>query len=162
PEGGEVSKQQSATGTVPMRTTRPVGWLRDLPIWTKLGLIMIVPTLATIIVGTTGLLGHVDAANNADRARTLVVLSGDAGNLVHTLQDERTKADQLLDTSAGDRSTLATLNGDYKKLQAFTDAAVAKYHQSRSTLADVPDNLRTRLDQIEVQIGEMPAIRAQV
>ncbi len=157
-----MSRQQSAMGSVPMRVSKPVSWLRDLPIWTKLGLIMIVPTLATIIVGTTGLLDHVDAANNADRARTLVVLSGDAGNLVHALQDERTGAAQLLDTPPGSKSTVATITGEYKKLQAFTDAAVAKYHQSRSTLADVPDNLRPLLDEIEMKIGEMPALRAQI
>ena len=37
---------------------------------------MIVPTLATIVVGTHGLVDHIDDASDADRARTLPVLSG--------------------------------------------------------------------------------------
>jgi hypothetical protein len=53
---------------------------------------MIVPTIATIVVGTVGLLDQVEQANNAERARTLAVLSGEAGNLVHQLQDERAAA----------------------------------------------------------------------
>jgi len=36
----------------PPRLRTPAGRLRDLPIWSKLGLIMIVPTIATIVVGT--------------------------------------------------------------------------------------------------------------
>ncbi len=56
------------------------GSLRDLPIWTKLGLIMIVPTIATIVVGTAGLLDQVEQASDAERARSLTVLSGEAGD----------------------------------------------------------------------------------
>ncbi len=155
-----MSKQPNAPAAVPLRTSRPVGWVRDLPIWTKLGLIMIVPTLATIIVGTAGLLDHVQAANNADRARTLVVLAGDAGNLVHGIQDERSKAVQLLNTSQ--KADLATLTGEYANLQEKTDAANLIYRQSRSTLADIPDNLRALLDRIEAQLGELPKMRTQI
>ena len=61
-----MSTQPSAPGKVPSGLSRPVGWLRDLPIWTKLGLIMIVPTIATIVVGTAGLLNQVEEANNAE------------------------------------------------------------------------------------------------
>ncbi len=57
---------------------------------------MIVPTIATIVVGTAGLLDQVDQASGAERARLLTVLSGEAGALVHSLQDERTSAIQLL------------------------------------------------------------------
>ena len=96
-KGGEVSKQPSAPGAVSSRFARPIGWVRDLPIWTKLGLIMIVPTIATIVVGTAGLLEQVEQASGAERARSLTVLSGDAGALVHQLQDERARAIQLLD-----------------------------------------------------------------
>ncbi|BCB85289.1 hypothetical protein Psuf_026020 [Phytohabitans suffuscus] len=47
-EGGDVSKQPTTADSVMSRLRRPLGRLRDLPIWSKLGLIMIVPTLATI------------------------------------------------------------------------------------------------------------------
>ncbi len=154
-----MSKQQNAPGRVSSRFSRPVGWVRDLPIWTKLGLIMIVPTLATIVVGTAGLLDQVQQASNAERARSLAVLSGDAGNLVHRLQDERAIAIQLLNAANPD---IERLKNDYAQQQELTEAANVKYRLSRSTLADVPDNLRALLDQIEKQLGEMPVMRTQV
>ena len=91
-----MSNQPSAPGAASSRFARPIGFVRDLPIWTKLGLIMIVPTIATIVVGTAGLLDQVDQASGAERARLLTVLSGEAGALVQALQDERTSAIQLL------------------------------------------------------------------
>src|SRR5688572_18040630 len=74
------------------RLRKPVGRLRDLPIWSKLGLIMIVPTIATIVVGTAGLIENITAASGADRSRTLARLSMEAGALVHDLQQERAAA----------------------------------------------------------------------
>ena len=71
-EDGDVSKRPKSANAVMSRLRRPAGRLRDLPIWSKLGLIMLVPTLATIIVGTTGLVGHIKEASDAERARNLV------------------------------------------------------------------------------------------
>ncbi|PZM88699.1 MAG: hypothetical protein DIU79_16455, partial [Actinobacteria bacterium] len=70
----------------------PLGRLRDLPIWSKLGIIMIVPTLATILVGTNGLVSHLDTLADADRASRLAELSKASGELVHNLQNERATA----------------------------------------------------------------------
>jgi signal transduction histidine kinase len=133
--------------------------VRDLPIWTKLGLIMIVPTLATIIVGTVGLLDQVEQASNADRARALAVLSGDGGNLVHALQDERAAVIQLLSAPPSDTERL---KAEYATRQQGTDTANARYRLSRSTLADIPENLRVLLDRVETQLGELPVLRSQV
>ena len=141
------------------RLQRPVGWLRDLPIWTKLGLIMIVPTIATIVVGTAGLLDKVQAANNADRARTLAVLSGEAGGLVHELQDERVDAVRLLKASTAE---LDRAREQYRAQYQRTDQANTTYRQSRSTLADIPPNLRALLDDIEGQLGDLPVMRSEV
>jgi hypothetical protein len=143
----------------PPRLQRPVGWLRDLPIWTKLGLIMIVPTIATIVVGTAGLLDKVQAANNADRARTLAVLSGEAGGLVHELQDERAVAVRLLKASTAD---VDRVRNEYAAQYQQTDQANIEYRQSRSTLADIPPNLRALLDSIEGELGELPVLRSEV
>jgi len=138
---------------------RPVRWLRDLPIWTKLGLIMIVPTLATIVIGTAGLLDHVAAANGADRARTLAVLSGDAGHLVHELQNERASAIMLLGAPASQAETLVPA---YRKQQGETDEAQKAYKFRRSTLADLPSNIRALLTNIDRQLSELPDLRTQV
>jgi signal transduction histidine kinase len=120
---------------------------------------MIVPTMATIVVGTAGLLDHVQDANNADRARSLAVLSGDAGNLVHQLQDERADAVQLLHASEGQMNRLKDA---YSTQADQTDEANSKYRLSRSTLADVPENLRALLNRIEIQLGELPVMRSQI
>src|SRR3954451_12491538 len=91
-EDGDVSKRPKTATGVMSRLRRPADRLRDLPIWSKLGLIMLVPTLATIIVGVSGLVDHINEANNAERARTLSVLSQAAGGLVDRLQNERSYA----------------------------------------------------------------------
>ena len=88
-----MSKRPRTANAVMSRLRRPAGRLRDLPIWSKLGLIMLVPTLATILVGTLGLVDHIRQASNADRARTLSVLSQASGGLVEQLQDERAYGD---------------------------------------------------------------------
>jgi len=112
------------------------------------------------VVGTAGLLDKVQAANNADRARTLAVLSGEAGNLVHELQDERAIAIKFLNASS--QPELDRRKGEYSRQFAETDAAYSKYGFSRSTLADIPPNLRALLDRIQTQLGELPAMRNQV
>src|SRR5215831_2331898 len=138
-KGGEVSKQPGAPGRATSRVSRPVGWIRDLPIWTKLGLIMIVPTLATIVVGTAALLGQVQQASLVERARSMTVLAGDASGVVHQLQNERALGVQLLQASKP--ADIAALTAGYKKQAAGTDATILKYHTDRITIADVPDNL---------------------
>jgi signal transduction histidine kinase len=153
-----VSTQTGAPDLVQSRITRPASWVRDLPIWTKLGLIMIVPTLATIVVGTAALLGQVQQASLVERARSLTVLAGDASGVAHQLQNERALGVQVLQTSKP-----ADLAAAYKKQAAAgTDAAILKYHTDRITIADVPDNLQVVLDGIEVKLADLQALRAQV
>src|SRR5437879_3449781 len=89
---GEVSKRPATGGAVRSRMSGLTGYFRDRPIWVKLGLIVLVPTIATVSVGFSALLGNINAANTADRARTLAALTGDAGKLVHDLQNERAAA----------------------------------------------------------------------
>src|SRR5690242_21761407 len=88
-EDGDVSKRPKTATGVMSRLRRPADRLRDLPIWSKLGLILLVPTLATIIVGVSGLVDHIDEASNAERARHLAGLSQHAGALADHLQNER-------------------------------------------------------------------------
>ena len=108
-----MSTQPSAPMKASSRLSGPVRWVRDRPIWTKLGLIMIVPIIATIVVGAAGLVDQVRQASSAERARTLSVLSGDAGILVHRLQDERASAVQLL--SAPPQSQDGKVRTQYSK-----------------------------------------------
>ena len=120
---------------------------------------MIVPTIATIVVGTAGLLDQVDQASGAERARLLTVLSGEAGALVHSLQDERTTAIQLLYSPP---SSLEARKTTYTAQQAKTEAVKGRYLLNRTTIAEVPPNIRTLLDGIQDQLGQLPTLRAQV
>ena len=60
-----MSKRPNTANAVMSRLRRPAGRLRDLPIWSKLGLIMLVPTLATVVVGTSGLIDHINESRDA-------------------------------------------------------------------------------------------------
>src|SRR5438874_395256 len=142
-EGGEVSKRPT-TGTGKISRLRlPVGLLRDLPIWSKLGLIMIVPTIATVIVGTAGLVGNIQKANDADRARTLSGLSAQAAVLVPELQNERAAAVLLLGTPDTQSQT------GFDRQTPITDDAARGYRLRRTALADLPTSFRTQLNAID-------------
>ena len=59
-----MSKRPTTAGSFLSRLRRPMSRLRDMPIWSKLGLIMIVPTIATVVVGPSGLVDHHGTLNN--------------------------------------------------------------------------------------------------
>jgi signal transduction histidine kinase len=143
------------------RLRRPAGRLRDLPIWSKLGLIMLVPTLATIIVGVSGLVDHIDEASNAERARTLSVLSQNAGALVDSLQNERAYGVMIATTNEGspERDKAAKA---YQTEHGLTDGAKVPYAQQKTALDDVPTKVNTLLVRLDRNLGELPSVRSQV
>ncbi|HEX6498303.1 MAG TPA: sensor histidine kinase, partial [Micromonosporaceae bacterium] len=151
-----MTRRPTTRTSVLSRLRGPVGLLRDTPIWVKLVFIMIVPTLATVVVGTNALLERVDTANNADRARTLAALSGEAGGLVHELQNERAAATMLFGAPSD-----ATKKA-YQEQFAATDAARKRYTQLRTGLAGLPDSFRVTLNRIDTQLSELPQMRDQV
>jgi signal transduction histidine kinase len=159
-EGGDVSKRPKTANTFLSRLRRPFGRLRDMPIWSKLGLIMIVPTLATVVVGTTGLIGHLDTADNANRARTLADLSAVSGELVHDLQDERAAAVLLL--GAQNEANKEKYLDVYSKLHPVVDEAKGPYSQQRSALTDLPANFDALLTRIDQSLADLPGTRSQV
>jgi signal transduction histidine kinase len=158
-----VNKRPMTAAAVLSRLRRPIGRLRDLPIWSKLGLIMIVPTIATIVVGTIGLVGHIQTSNNADRARTLSKLSTDVGRLVHELQDERAAATMLLGTPGGGPQADATARA-YRSHFARTDDAQKAYALRRTGLAvsDLPPGFGGLLRRLDNQLSTLPGLREQV
>ncbi|WP_203904541.1 sensor histidine kinase [Virgisporangium aliadipatigenens] len=141
------------------RLRNPVGRLRDLPIWSKLGLIMIVPTIATIVVGTAGLIENVDSANGADRTRTLSRLSEQAGGLIHDLQNERAAAILLAGSPEAGK---AEAKAAFDKVTPQTDKTLQGYQSSRSAVADVDDTANPVLKQVDGQLSDIPVIREQL
>jgi len=138
----------------------PLGRLRDLPIWSKLGFIMIVPTIATVIVGTNGLVNHLDTLANADRASRLAELSKASGELVHNLQNERATAVLVLgERDAKARSRYLEV---YKRLNSTVDETKVPYAERRASLPELPESFRNLLDRIDQGLQELPGLRSQV
>lgn len=142
------------------RLRRPFDRLRDLPIWSKLGVIMIVPTLATIVVGTNGLIGHIDTASSADHARVLANLSVRSGALVHHLQDERAGAVMLLGASGEERAEERAES--FTASQQEVDTAEVAYRNLRTGLTDVPAAFRSLLNDIGGRLSDLPQLRTRI
>ncbi|WP_432835001.1 sensor histidine kinase [Dactylosporangium sp. CA-092794] len=158
-----MSKRPQTREPVSSRLRFPVGRLRDLPIWSKLGLIMIVPIIATIVVGTNGLVGNIGEANDADRARTLSGLSAQASALVHELQNERANAGLLLGvlTDPGQNAVVEAKSTFERQVQK-TDDAAKEYRLTRSGLVDPPEDFRRQLATIDTELGDLVGMRKQI
>ena len=156
-----MSKRPEA-GAKPQSGKRSlVGYLRDRRIGVKLGFIVFVPTLATVIVGANGLVGQISTASTADRARVLATLSGDAGALVQDLQNERADAAMLLGSSAN----AAGMDGAKKKFGddvTATDSAKGEYNRQSSSQANLPDNFKSLLASIQQQLSALPKLRQDI
>ncbi len=167
-----MTKRPKTGSSRPMGFESLAGWLRDRRIGIKLGFIMFVPTLATVIVGANGLVSQISNANTADRAHTLATLSADAGTLADSLQDERADADVYLSyvanhvfsakkTVAQDPKATAA-QSVYHSQQLKTTAAQAAYTQQAAATSDVPATLRSVLNDITANIGQLSELRNTV
>ncbi|GAA2524101.1 sensor histidine kinase [Pilimelia columellifera] len=155
-----MSRNTTASDTAVARLRRPMGRLRDAPIWAKLGLIMIVPTIATVIVGTNGLIGHIQTQASAERARNLAGLSQSAGQLVHDLQNERASGSMLL--SAPDGAARERARQSFESASGAVSRSVAPYTQQRSALTGLPGNVRGLLDDVDNHLAALDGVRSQV
>jgi signal transduction histidine kinase len=154
-----VSKRPKTANAVMSRLRRPAGRLRDLPIWSKLGLIMLVPTLATVIVGVSGLVDHIRQASDAERALTLSQLSQASGALVDQLQNERTYA--VVVKTTGAKADQDKAKQAYKAEWDRVDAAKLPYSQQRAALNSVPDKVALLLTRLDRNLEDLPATRSQ-
>ncbi|MCX5118844.1 nitrate- and nitrite sensing domain-containing protein [Micromonospora sp. NBC_00362] len=155
-----MSKRPKTAGSFLSRLRRPASRLRDMPIWSKLGLIMIVPTIATVVVGTSGLIDHVETLNNANRAGDLANLSSYSGDLVDSLQDERTAAVLLL--GANGTQPTAQYQEAYNRVNSRVDQDAAPYRQQRAEVEDLPSSLEGLLDSIDQNLQDLAGVRSQV
>src|SRR5262249_20711664 len=146
---GEVSKRPTTGGAPALSAMRGlVGYLGDRSIGFKLGLIMLIPTLATVVVGFGALASNIGTAHDADRARILAGLSGEAGRFVHDLQDERAAAIMVL--SAKDNEAVKSAAGVYNSLVRTSDAAAKDYRDHRAALTGMlPTSFRVLLASID-------------
>ncbi|MEV6345751.1 nitrate- and nitrite sensing domain-containing protein [Actinoplanes sp. NPDC051851] len=159
-----MSKRPSEADGAMSRLRRPTSRLRDLPIWSKLGLIMLVPTVATIIVGVNGLVDHIDEADNAERARTLSALSEASGGLVDHLQAERAYGMMVALAKDNNEGAAAVKKATalYTAEHTEVDAANQPYAQQRAALEDVPDKVSQSLSRLDNNLADLAAYRSQV
>ncbi|MFI1991231.1 nitrate- and nitrite sensing domain-containing protein [Actinoplanes sp. NPDC020271] len=163
-----MSKRPSEADGVMSRLRRPTGRLRDLPIWSKLGLIMLVPTVATIIVGVNGLVEHIDEADTAENTRTLAVLAEAAGGLADQLQDERAYAIEIAaasDTTIGGKPNAAiakTATPKYNGVHTKVDAAIRNYAQQRSAVESQPERVTLMLSRLDNNLSDLSTYRSKV
>ncbi|MBO4205520.1 sensor histidine kinase [Micromonospora echinofusca] len=155
-----MSKRPKTAGSFLSRVRRPFGRLRDMPIWSKLGLIMIVPTIATVVVGTSGLIDHLETLDTANRAGDLANLVQYSGELVDDLQNERAAAVLLL--GADKEADRKRYTDAYTDLHKAVDAAKAPYSRQRAELSDLPTNFDGLLDGIDQNLANLPGTRSQV
>ena len=120
---------------------------------------MVVPTLATIVVGTNGLLGHIDTASSADRARVMANLSQTAGELVHLLQDERVAAVMALGAEGDEVSQRATR---YADVQQRVDELQREFQRESDAVAEAPQSYEDLLETIDGHLSRLPDTRNQV
>jgi signal transduction histidine kinase len=121
---------------------------------------MLVPTLATVIVGVSGLVDHINEANNAERARTLSVLSQAAGGLVDQLQNERAYG-VVVQTTPSDSANRKKAQDAYQAEWAKVDTAKMPYAQQRAALDSVPDKVNTLLVRLDRNLEDLPSTRTQ-
>ncbi|MFU8852936.1 nitrate- and nitrite sensing domain-containing protein [Micromonospora sp. SL1-18] len=155
-----MSKRPKTAGSFLSRLRRPASRLRDMPIWSKLGLIMIVPTIATILVGTNSLVGHLGTLNAANRAGDLANLIGYSGDLVDTLQDERVSA--VLFLGSNQVQTRAQYQEAYNRANSRVDQRKGPYSRQRGAIDNLPKTFEALLVRIDGSLADLPATRSQV
>ncbi|MEV0154828.1 nitrate- and nitrite sensing domain-containing protein [Micromonospora sp. NPDC050686] len=155
-----MSKRPKTASSFLSRLRRPAGRLRDMPIWSKLGLIMIVPTIATVVVGTSGLIDHLETLNNANRAGDLANLVSYSGDLVNSLQDERTSAVLFLGSKEG--QAREQYREAYNRVNNRVDQAKTPYSQQRLEIDNLPASFENLLDRIDENLKDLPGTRSQV
>ncbi|MEV8513875.1 nitrate- and nitrite sensing domain-containing protein [Dactylosporangium sp. NPDC051484] len=121
---------------------------------------MIVPIIATIAVGTGGLVGNIGEASAADNARTLSGVSAQASALVHELQNERANAAVLLGVMGGSADVEA--RSAFERQIQKSDDASRNYQLTRSGLAEQPEDFRRRLAAIDAQLLDLSGMRKQI
>ncbi|GIF70515.1 hypothetical protein Asi02nite_00330 [Asanoa siamensis] len=121
---------------------------------------MIVPTLATIVVGTNGLIDHIRTSENADQARDLAVVVEASGDLVQNLQNERAAAALLLGAQSDKEAE--KYRPVFDSAQQAVERVVNNYATQRASLNDLPGNFVSTLNQIDAGLQGLPGVRSQV
>ncbi|GAA1884949.1 hypothetical protein GCM10009687_61790 [Asanoa iriomotensis] len=112
------------------------------------------------MVGTNGLIDHIETSENADQARDLAVVVEASGDLVQNLQNERSAAALLLGAdSTADKQKYRT---GFDSAQQAVERVVNNYATQRASLNGLPPNFVSTLNQIDAGLQGLPGVRSQV
>ena len=131
------------------------GRLRDARIRSKLGLLLIIPLIAVVVLAAVRLVDSGQRALSVDLVHSLAVVSAESSDVSHELHRERMAAARLLADPDRDVAPFDTQTGR-------TDEAIERYQNARSELGNLPATIEDRLDQIDRQLGTITAIRQDV
>lgn len=142
------------TDTTPTRGRFRSG-LRDAKIRSKLGLILVIPLVAVIILAGLRLVDSGQRALEANLLRSLAEVSAEAAEVAHQVHAERMAAAWLLGGYREDSS-------EYNAQSGRTDQAIDAYERARAALGDVPEAVASRLDRVNQQLETLTTIRQEI
>lgn len=131
-------------------------WLRDRRIRTKLGLILLLPVLAVVVLTGVSVASAARRSADASQARELVAAGGTAARLAAQLQRERAAA-ALVFASSNSGSAMA----GYRQQGEATDRLVAEL-QAGLDGVDVPANLRPLVGRVRGDLAGLAPLRQKV
>lgn len=130
--------------------------LADMPVRVKAALIVVPTALAAVLSTGFGLWSSIGEAGAAQRSGNMFSASVAAAELTQRLQVERIAAVGLL--LPGTKVTAA----DFERAVQETDRAVARFHQQRDRLDDLPASVRAVLTRVGAGLVDVGAQRQRV
>lgn len=131
------------------------GRLKDARIRVKLGLILIIPTLAVLALATDRVVQHGQQAVDIELIRSLAELSNSASAVTQEVQHERMTAAAFL-------ANPNAQSDQYLPQIRRTDQAITAYQALRAKLTDVPTSVADQLADIDQQLSILESARQQV
>jgi signal transduction histidine kinase len=128
----------------------------------KLGLILLVPIAAILVLTSLRLFDAGSRATDANRVGTLTRLSANVSALSHQVDRERMAAARYL--AATDPKTpeaVAAKNG-FETQTKNTDVAIGGYNAQRGKVKGVSAAVDTALDRIDQQLATVATVRRQI
>ncbi|HWB36887.1 MAG TPA: nitrate- and nitrite sensing domain-containing protein, partial [Rugosimonospora sp.] len=122
---------------------------------------MIVPTIATIVIGFGALVSNIGGASDAATVQSVASLNERIGALTDALQGERAAANTVLGDVRANPDIQADEVTRYKSLINVSKPIVEAYRTQRATLPDVGPALTAALNQAEEGLASLDSIRAK-
>ncbi|MGL5866216.1 MAG: nitrate- and nitrite sensing domain-containing protein [Dermatophilaceae bacterium] len=158
---GRIARNVTGIARI-VKGVRPpvVAWRRlvDLPIRTRVALIMLVPMVALFALSTVQIAWGVRSTWAAGDTSRLAQLQGIAPELISALQDERTAAAVLLSDESPDPSVKQA----FTERVAATEAKATVWNSQVEDADDATDSVRARIAVVEGELQRLTAVRSDV